>query len=172
MRNALAVVVIGAFSTWGFLSLNDGNNDNKGRYFTSQSYEKVLTQRTLKDYAQEIEKSLLYFDWYQETDFLEDYVWQLKDAQEIICFEEDLIDSNTGCMVYLFVVQAGTEIEDFSRDMETDKKSEIKEIQVDWRYSRFGACANFIYEDYKYYLRVDEPMDENHILDLVAELLP
>jgi hypothetical protein len=32
----------------------------------------VNTQRTIKDYAQEIEKDLLCFDWYQETDFLED----------------------------------------------------------------------------------------------------
>ena len=172
LASSFAAVVIGGFATWGFLSLTNGNNDNNGRYFTSQSYEKVITQRTLKEYAQEIEKSLLYFDWYQETDFLEDYAWQLKDTQEIICFEEDLIDINTGCMVYLFVIQADTTIEDFSFAEETDRNSEIQGVNIDWRYTRYRAYANFVYEDYSYYLRLEEPIDENHILDLVEELLP
>ena len=173
VASSLAVVVIGAFSTWGFLSLNDGkNNDNKGRYFTSQSYEIVDTQRTIKDYAMETGENLLYFDWYAETDYLKDQVWQLKDTQEIICFEEEIIDINTGCPVYLFVIQADIEIENFSADEETDKKSEVKEVQIDWSYSKFKANAKFIYEDYSYYLRLEEPIDENHILDLVEELLP
>lgn len=171
--SSLAVVVIGAFSTWGFLSLNDGkNNDNKGRYFNSQSYEIVATQTTLKDYAKEKGKNLLYFDWYVETDHLKDRAWRLKDTQEIICFQEEIIDINTGCMVYLFVIQADTEIEGFFGDEETDRKSQIDGVEIDWKKDLFTAYANFAYEDYKYYVRVDEPIDENHILDLVEELLP
>lgn len=173
VASSLVVVVIGGFATWGFLSLKDGNNnDNKGRYFTSQSYETVEVQYTLKEYAQEIGKNLLYFDWYAETDYLKDQVWKLNDTQEIICFQEEIIDINSGCRLYIYVTEADTKIEDFSRDMETDEKSEIKKVQIDWRYSRFGTCANFVYEDYKYYLRVEEPIDENYILDLVEELLP
>ena len=170
--SSLAAVVIGVFSTWGFLSLKGGSNDNKGRYFTGQSYETVKVQYTLKEYAQEIEKELLYFDWYAETEDLKNYAWQLKDTQEIICFEEEIIDINTGCMVYLFVIQADIEIEDFSFDEETERISEINGVEIDWRYSRFNAYANFEYENYRYYLRVDEPIDENYILDLIETLLP
>lgn len=171
--SSLAVVVIGVFSTWGFLSLNDGkNNDNSGRYFTSQSYETVNTQRTLKDYAQEIGENLLYFDWYEETDYLKNQAWQLKDTQEIICFQEEIIDINTGCKIKLLVIQADTTIEGVSFVEETDRQTEMQEIQIDWRYSKFRAYATFAYEDYKYYLRLEEPIDENHILDLVEELLP
>lgn len=172
LASSFIAVMIGGFATWGFLSLKTEKNDNKGRYFTSQSYETVEVQYTLKDYAQEIGDSLLYFDWYEETDYLKNKVLCLKDTQEVICFQEDIIDVNTGCMLHLFVIEADTEIEDLSRDMETDRKSEIGEIPIDWNYSRFGACANFVYEDYKYYVRVDEPIDENYILDLVEELLP
>lgn len=172
LASSLTAVVIGVFATWGFLSLKEGNNDNKGRYFTSQSYEIVDSQLTIKDYALEMGKSLLYFDWYEETDFFKDKVWQLKDTQEIICFEEEIIDINTGCPIYMFVIQADIEIENFSFAEETDRKSEIQSVNIDWRYTRYRAYANFEYEDYKYYLRVDEPMDENHILDLVEELLP
>lgn len=171
LASSLAVVVIGIFSTWGFLSLKDGNNDNKGRYFNSQSYEIVNTQRTVKDYVQETGEGLLYFDWYAETDHVKDQVWQLKDTQEIICYNEEIVDINTGCMVYLFVIQADITIENFSVEEETDRKNEIKETQIDWRYSKFRAYATFIYEDYKYYLRVEEPIDENYILDLIETLL-
>ena len=118
LASSLTAVVIGGFATWGFLSLKDGNNDNKGRYFTSQSYEIVATQTTLKDYAKEMGKDLLYFDWYAETDHLKDQVWQLKDTQEIICFEEEIIDINTGCKVKLLVIEVDTEIEDFFVDEE------------------------------------------------------
>ena len=172
LASSLTAVVIGVFATWGFLSLKEGNNDNKGRYFNSQSYEIVDSQLTIKDYALEMGKSLLYFDWYEETDFFKDKVWQLKDTQEIICFEEEIIDINTGCPIYMFVIQADIEIENFSFAEETDRKSEIQGVNMDWRYTRFRAYATFVYEDYKYYLRLEEPMDENHILDLVEELLP
>ena len=172
LASSLTAVVIGVFATWGFLSLKEGNNDNKGRYFTGQAYETVEVQYTLKEYAQEIGESLLYFDWYEETEGLKDYAWQLKDTQEIICFEEEIIDINTGCRVYLFVMEVDTTIEDFFGDEETDQKSEIDGIQIDWKYSKFRSNAKFIYEEYSYYLRLEEPMDENHILDLVEELLP
>ena len=129
-------------------------------------------QYTLKEYAQEIGESLLYFDWYEETEGLKDYAWQLKDTQEIICYNEEIIDINTGCMVYLFVIQANTTIEDFFGDEETDRKSQIDGVEIDWKKDLFTAYANFAYEDYKYYVRVDDPIDENHILDLVEELLP
>ena len=172
VASSLTAVVIGGFATWGFLSLKDGNNENKGRYFTSQSYEKVNTQLTLKDYAQEIGKNLLYFDWYEETDYLKNLTWELKDTQEIICFQEDIIDINTGCMIYMFVIQADTEIEDFSLFEDTNLENEVKDIQINWKKASFTVFANFVYEDYKYYLRIDDPIDDNYILDLVEELLP
>ena len=173
LASSLAAVVIGIFATWGFLSWqNKPNDDNKGRYFTSQSYEKVNTQLTLKDYAQKIGKNLLYFDWYEETWNLQDQVWQAKDTQEIICFQEEIADIETDCIVYLFVIQADTEIEGFSLDKETNQKSEVDGIEIDWKYSKYNSNANFEYEGYAYYLRVDEPIDENYILDLAAELLP
>lgn len=173
LASSLAAVVIGVFATWGFLSWqNKPNDDNKGRYFNSQAYEIVDPQRTIKEYVQETGGNLLYFDWYAETWHLQDRVWQLKDTQEIICFEEEIADIETDCIVYLFVIQADTEIEGFSLDKETDQKSEVDGVEINWYYSKYKSNANFEYEDYKYYLRVDEPIDENYILDLVAELLP
>ena len=173
LASSLAAVMIGVFATWGFLSWqNKPNGDNKGRYFTSQSYETMSTQSTLKGYAKEIGKELLHFDWYAETWHLQDQVWQLKDTQEIICFQEEIADVDTDCIVYIYVMESDTEIEGFLADEETDQKSEVDGVEIDWYYSKYKSNANFVYEEYKYYLRVDEPIDENYILDLVAELLP
>ena len=170
--SSIVAVAIGVFATWGFLSLkNENSDDNKGRYFTGQAYETVEIQYTLKEYAQEIGKDLLYFDWYEETDHLKDRSWQLNDTQEIICFQEEIIDVNTGCKLEIFVMQAETEIQDFSLFEETNLISEVKGVRVDWKKDAFAAYANFEYEDYKYYLRVDEPIDENYILDLIEILL-
>ena len=87
----------------------------------------VEVQYTLKDYAKKIGKSLLYFDWYEETDYLKNKALSLKDTQEVICFQEDIIDINSGCMMYIYVVEADTIIENFSVEEETDRNSEIKE---------------------------------------------
>ena len=171
VASSLVAVAIGVFATWGFLSLKDGNNDNKGRYFTGQAYETVEVQYTLKEYAQEIGEDLLYFDWYEETEYLKNYALQLKDTQEIICFQEEIIDANTGCKLEIFVIEADTEIEDFSLFEETNLTSEVKGVRVDWKKGAFTAYANFEYQDYKYYLRVDEPIDEKYILDLIEILL-
>jgi hypothetical protein len=75
-------------------------------------------------------------------------------------------------MIYIYVVGIDTIIENFSFAEETDRKSEIQGVNIDWRYTRYRAYANFEYKDYSYYLRLEEPIDENHILDLVEELLP
>lgn len=167
---SLAVLVVGGVATWGFLSLQNG--ENGGRYFTSQSYEKVNTQTNLKGYAQAIGKDLLYFDWYEQTDYVKNQAWQVKDTQEIICFQEEIIDINTGCLLYFFVMEADTTIEDFSLGEEDEQISQVKGVEIAWDYSRFNAHASFVYEDYRYLLQVEEPIDEGYILDLVEDLIP
>ena len=114
---------------------------------------------------------MLYFDWYAETDYLKNHIWQLKDTQEIICIREEIVDINTGCIVNISVVEADIEIDALGSDEQTDRQAEIKGVNVDWRYTVNKASANFEYEGYKYYLRVKEPFEENYILTLVEELL-
>lgn len=169
--SSLAAVFLGTFAVIKFFPFNNGG-ENEGRYFTAVSYDAVTTETTLKEYAEDIGKNLLYFDWYAETDHLKDYVWQLKDTQEIICFNEEIVDVETGSLVYIFVLEADIQVESFSLDESTDRKSEINGISVDWREMSTRAYANFEYEGYRYYLRVKDPADENYILTLVEELLP
>lgn len=168
--SSCAAVLIGVVAFVKFFPF--GEKKNEGRYFDNQSYERIDVDYTLQEYAQSIEKDLLYFDWYAETDYVKNMAWQLNGTQEIICFQEELVDINSGCVVYLFVTDADDKIDGFSTDENTDNEKTIKDIQVNWKNSKDRAVANFEYEGYRYYLRVEEPMDEGHILALVEELLP
>lgn len=174
--SSLAIIMLGVFAIVKFfpfdLSANNSSSGEGDRYFTNQSYKAVETQDTLKDYAQSIGKSLLYFDWYAETDHLKDYVWLLNDTQEIICFKEEIIDINTGCAVFIFVTESDVILESFGSDESTDRNSVVNNIEVNWKMQDDLLYANLEYEGFKYYLRVLEPVDENYILALMEELLP
>ena len=173
--SSLAVIFLGVFATVNFFPF-ESNIDNSSsvqgdRYFTVLSYETVETQTTLKEYSQENGKDWLYFDWYDETDYLKNNVWQLKDTQEVICFKEEMVDINTGCMVHLFVIEATTRLESFSLDESTNLEANIQGTEIDWSITEDKAYANFVYDGYRYYLRIQDPMDENYVLSLVEELL-
>lgn len=169
--SSLVVVLLGVFALVKFFPW-DSNEPNNNRYFTNQSYQSQETQTTLKGYSEEIGENLLYFDWYLETDYVKDYVWQLKDTEEIICFREVIVDINTGCTIELLVTEADTTLEALSSDENTDRESEIKGTKINWTGTSIRAYGNFEYEEYRYYLRVEEPIDENYILTLIEELLP
>ena len=175
--SSLAVIIFSVFAMvkffpWDMTASNNSSSSEGGeRYFDTHAYDIVETQITLQSYAQEIGKDLLYFDWYAETDYLKNDIWQLKDTQEIICFNEEIIDINTGCMVYVFVTEAKTRLESFSFDENTNFEAVIKDIQINWSITEEMAYVNFEYEDYRYYLRVQEPIDEDYVLNLVEELL-
>ncbi len=175
---SLAVVFLGMFAVAKFLPFDDSvvNNsscdDSSGRYFDAQSYETVETQTTLKGYAQEIGENLLYFDWYEETDYLKNNAWKLTDTQEIICFQEEIIDVNTGCMITIFMVDLDVRLEAFSEDDNTQYTKQMNNTVINWRLQDDKALLNFEYEEYRYYLRIIEPLNEEYVFALLEELLP
>ncbi len=169
--SSLAAVILGVFAVVKFFPFGGETPDNSGRYFTNQSYEIVDTSMNIQNYAQQIGKDLLYFDWYAETDYCENQIWQLKDTQEIICIQEEIVDFNTGCMVSIFVIEEDIILDAFSSDNMTQQETNINAVKIQWQFDNDKAWANFEYQDYRYYLRVKEPIDENYILDLVKELL-
>ena len=172
---AAVALIFGVFAVVKFFpcdNVTPDDSQSNGEYFTEQMYDMVETTQTLKEYAAELQKDILFFDWYAETDHVKDFVWQLKDTKEIICFKEEIIDVNTGCRVYIFIVNNDTEIDAFSSYEGFRNLSEIEGITVQWRYDNDRAFLKFEYQNYKYYLRIDKPLNEEYVLTLVADLLP
>lgn len=142
------------------------------RYRTQADYEKFSTDMTLKEYTQEIGKELLYFDWYEEAELIEDTVYKLNETNEIICFKEDLINGETGQSIKFYVVDNKTKI-DILESFYTrcKEKSEVENIEVYWNYSLKESNAYFEYNKYNYYLTVDSPETSETILELIGALL-
>ena len=174
VATSCVVIIGGALVAAQFIPKDIGPSNSSssgGRYFNAQSYDSIETEITLKEYAQEIGVNLLYFDWYGQTDHIKDYKWQVKDTQETICFQEEIVDINTGSIVNIHVVEKDTEIDTLSADELTENVTQKNNINIYWKSNIEEAYANFVYEDYRYYLRVLDPYQETYILDLVEELL-
>lgn len=164
--SCVLVATVAAVTIPRFLSPKDNT-----RYRTQADYEKLSTDMTLKEYAQETGKELLYFDWYDSAELIKDYIYQLKDTSEIICFEEDIINGETGQSIKFYVVDNKTKM-DILESFYTrcKEKSEVENIEVYWNYSLKESNAYFEYNEYNYYLMVDSPETSETILELIGTL--
>ena len=160
------IVTIATIAVWKFLPQETGP-----RYCTQDQYQGTKTDMTLKEYAKENNKELLYFDWYDSAELVKDYVYQLNDTNEIICFEENIISGETGQSIKYFVVDTKTKM-DMLESFYTrcEEKSRVKNTEVYWNYSMKEANAYFEYDHYNYYLTVDAPESSETILELIGTL--
>ncbi len=165
--SCVVVVTVAAVTISHFLP----NQEDDTRYRTQADYEKLSTDISLKEYSQEIGKELLYFDWYNCVDLLKDTIYQLNDTGEIICFQEDMINGETGQSIRFYVIDDKTKI-DILEPYHTlcSQKSQVKDIQVNWISSLKEANAYFEYNHYNYYLTVDAPETSETILELIGTL--
>ena len=165
----VAVVAVGTVCAFRFLP----RPDDGPRYCTQADYTISDAGQTLKEYAQSTGTNLLYFDWYDTAEYLEDNVYRLNDSDEVVCFQEDIISGETGESIVLYVVDNNTEIDILSRYRSSCTSNvDISGISVYWTTNLVEARAYFTYENYTYYLSLDQPMEENSILSLIETLLP
>lgn len=166
VSSCVLIVTIATIAVWKFLPQETGP-----RYCTQDQYRGTKTDMTLKEYAKENNKELLYFDWYEKADLLENTIYQLNDTNEIICFQEDMINGETGTFISLYVVDTQTKMDmlDYFYTR-CDKSSQVKDIQVNWISSLKEANAYFEYNHYNYYLTVDAPESSEAILELIGTL--
>ncbi len=142
------------------------------RYCTVSDYTINSTDQTLKDFSMQEDREILYFDWYEETEFFADNIYKLNSTQEVICFSEEITDINTGSQVKIFVTDNLTKI-DFLENLKEvcTRSNTVKETEIFWKSNEFKSCAHFKHGSNDYYLEVEEPVDENYIFDLVELLL-
>ena len=160
------IVTVATIAVWKFLPEEDGP-----RYCTQDQYQGTKTDMNLKEYAKENNKELLYFNWYEKADWIENTVYQLNDTNEIICFQEDMINGETGTFISLYIVDDKTKMDKLeSFYTRCEEKSTVKNIEVYWNYSMKEANAYFEYNNYNYYLTVDAPETSETILELIGTL--
>ena len=164
--SCVLIMTIATIALWKFLPQETGS-----RYCTQDQYQGTKTDMTLKEYAKENNKELLYFDWYEKADWLENTIYQLNNTNEIICFQEDMINGETGIFISLYVVDDKIKMEMLdSFYTRCEEKNTVENIEVYWNYSMKEANAYFEYNNYNYYLTVDAPETSETILELIGTL--
>ena len=161
----LATLCVGAVV---LVNLLPKNGERRYRSNEEYTYEGPVAE-TLKDYSTRMQTNWLYFDWYDQTDFASGF-YRLNDTQEIICYQEQLMDLQ-GYPVTLSVTDDNTTMEVFSVYEDLSKTAVIDNVSVTWKYNTRKSYSTFVYEGYRYYLQVDEA-PEGYILDLTEILIP
>ena len=127
---------------------------------------------TIKEYSEQTGKNILYIDWYDIAEECLTKKYFLPDKEdEIIYITEDLLNGETGDHVRLSIVSTNTSIDELDtfRDFCT-LNYKFNGIIIYWVYNFDISRAYFEYSGYKYYLRLDYPMSEQSILDIVIDM--
>lgn len=153
--------------------LQRNNKKNNIRYCSKEDYTVELADITLAEFSLQINADLLYFDWYEETEYIFSSLLRLKETEEVISFSELIMDMEEGYIIKLSVTENINEIDVYS--MYEDVCSNVvtqNSIQVSWGVLNDNSVACFEYEHYKYYLEVLDSVANDDVLKYVEKLLP
>ncbi len=166
--SAAAVVVVSVCAGVHFLQPAETGE----RFCTQEDYYFQAAEMSLQEYAQSIEKDLLYFDWYSVTEYYDAVVYYLKDGEEVICYREDFLSPNVFATVRLHVTDNKTKLDTLTSYEEfCAQEGIISETAILLGHSGAKSKAYWEYEGYRYYLEVSNVPDENYIVGLIEELL-
>ena len=141
------------------------------RYCKDGDYYIIKSDITLKQYANQNNLDILYFDWYDEIDYFEEQQFKLNDTDEVICLQEEIIDIN-GIYLLFYVTDDKTELDllsifsDLCIETTTIGATEVKR-SINSR----DSYAMFAYNGYRYYLKAEEVIEQDYVLSLVNDLL-
>lgn len=142
------------------------------RYCVSDDYYFVETESSIEQYAVDNGKELLFFDWYEESEYYIDLQYKLKDTDEVICLREEIVDEN-GAYIVQYITDSSTKL-DFLDVFQSNcgQSTIIRSIEVKLAVSSSaGQKAYFEYKSHVYYLSIDDIAEESYILGLVEYLI-
>lgn len=149
---------------------DDGFIDNENRYCTFNDYYKQETVTTIKQYNIENNTDFLFFDFYNFTEYICDTQFKLKDTEEIICLNEEIVDE-IGAFISFYITDEYTDL-DILENFSTIcvEQTSINRVTVNWGVKQETSFATFNYNGNNYYISV-EYFEQDYILQLVELLL-
>lgn len=164
------VLVLGItlFSVFYFLP-----HEPISRYCTQADYTIEKINETIKEHSVKEQKNWIFLDWYDIAESCENRLYYLNNSGEEICFSEDIINGETGEFIKIFITDNYTDLDVLENIKESCIKLKfIDNYQIKWGSNNLYSYALFVYNNYRYYLELEDPMTETAILDIVEELLP
>ena len=166
----VSIVVVGA-GVFGGIKLFAKDEPPSTRYCDTSMYDAIDVQISLKERVEQEDKTLLFLDWYEITDYYADKVYELKASLDEIGYYEQIVDINTGSLVEINAIKKQYELESLNIYSQMTEKSLVIGLQVDWINAVNMQYATFSYQEYNYYISLEYPMEEDSILDIVKEML-
>lgn len=159
------IAIITGILLWKLLPTNEMRYCKTGDYYIEE------TSLTMKQYGQEHKYNLLYFDYYDEWDYIGAIQYKLNANDETVCFKEDIFDSD-GVMLEFYVTDNLTDM-DFLDTLKAlcRQSSSIETIGVNYYEETQESGAVFEYNGFKYYIKAEGEFTHGYILELVQFLL-
>ena len=155
------------------ISLRNNTPPSQNRYtYTAADFSQGKLGMTIKEYSESSRKNILYLDWYDIADECESTKYFLpKEEENIIYISESICNGETGDRVWFAVVAVNISVDELDDFCDNYVLSyEHNNTKINWSYSIDISKAYFEYKGYKYYVKLDYPMSEQAILDIVKEM--
>lgn len=147
-------------------------SDSSVRYCSIDECYSMEVDFTVKDYAQTIGKPLLYLDWYNDSAPITTLYVDSSYHDDVIFIKEKVINKKLDYVVTLRITDIHTIVDGLAfHEQQCKKSTTIDKVKVKYFYGEQWAEAVFEYKDYKYYVELTSPPNEQAILDLVKEML-
>lgn len=146
---------------------------NEFRYCTLEDYYSSETDLTVEQYNKAFEKDLLYFDWYDTTEYYVDSYFRLKSTDEIICLIEEIVDED-GNYITFYVTDNHTEIDVLKRYSDNcSNLLTVGNVKAKWGLSvtANSTYTNFSYKGNNYFVVIDNNCEQEYIENLLKNLL-
>lgn len=170
---ASAVLLLGICTSVGvYIKRQNDGEAGKSRFCTQDQYGLSISEMNLKEYASFINKELLYFDWYDNCEYLADYTYVLLDTEETLGFREEMQHAETLDFITLSVTDNKTKLEEFDLyEIVCENEEIVNDVKIIWTFSSEYGYMKWEYKGFQYYLEIEEPADSETMIRLVRELL-
>lgn len=157
--------------TAGEDSKNEIEKPDDKRYCTVNDYSTEISKITIKQYAADKNLELLYFDYYEQSEYYADTQYVLSETQEVICLQEEMYDMNYA-HINLYVTDDKTEL-DVLKSFENHYGSmtEINSVKISYGDNDGTSYAKFTFKKHVYYINVQDAPEDGYILGLLETLL-
>lgn len=151
--------------------LKDGSELD--RYCSSADCIEIELECTLKDYAEQTGRPLLYVHWYDVSEDTQTFLYtNINNANDMVYMQEMFMNSETGDIVCLFLSDSHTRVDalDIYHNNCTNKFN-VKNVSINWCDATTESLAFFEYQGYRYYIEILEGNREDLIRDIVEGML-
>lgn len=155
------------------ITLRSNKNDGT-RFCDASQYQLEQVTQTLKEYSQQNNSGMLYVGWYDVAEDVQTQIaYNVDDYEDIIFFQEGIINGETGEEVMLYITDNKTSVDILENYQNCNEEISVADSVVNWTVNIVSSVTyiKFTHTDYTYYVHINNAYDEQQISQLVADML-